>query len=121
MRVFRNLLLTVILCVCAQSALAKTITVDEKTSIPIALNGNASTIIIGDTTIADVSAPSERLVLLSGVATGATNLLVYNADQKILLDAQIIVQPTRVNMLNVYRGSDGIVEYRCNPTCRTLS
>lgn len=117
MRNLRSIILLSLSGVVACLANADTMNITTKKTYPIQLNGDAVTVIIGDTDVADVVAPTERLIMLSGIGPGSTNLLILDKDNKEILKTQIVVGLNNDDVLNIRRGADASTRYICTDQC----
>jgi Flp pilus assembly secretin CpaC len=107
-----------------QSALAESsalvdVTIDEARLIR--LNADAAQIIVGNPIIADVTAQSARLLVVTGKSYGATNLIVLDAKGQEILNVRLGVRENAMRVVTVYKGTMR-QSLRCAPDCqRTLS
>ena len=80
------------------------------------LPAGASTLIVGNPSIADVTMLKGGLAMVvTGKGYGATNLIALDAQGNIIDEKMIDVEPTR-SVLVVQQGSER-VSYWCNPLC----
>ena len=87
----------------------------------IRLEQNAAQIIIGNPAIADVSAQSARLLVITGKSYGTTNLIVLDGEGQELLSTQLAVRGGESRTVTLYNGTIR-QSYHCAPDCqRTLS
>ena len=102
----------------SQSALAASnvvrVLVDQATLIR--LDRQAADIVVGNPSIADVSVQSGKLLVITGKSFGETNLIVMDADGKVVADRQLIVQEPRIGFVTMYRGS-ARQTLHCAPYC----
>ena len=75
----------------------------------------ATTLVVGNPAIADVTMLKSGAIVLTGKGYGETNLIALDAQGNIIDEKQIDVEPTQ-SVLVVQRGNDR-VSYWCNPTC----
>jgi hypothetical protein len=78
----------------------------------------AAEIIVGNPSIADVSVQSGKVLVLTGKSYGQTNLMVMDADGRVMINRKLIVQDPRVGYVTLYRGSARIT-LDCAPHCTT--
>ena len=101
----------------APSAVASETVVLKKTHM-VRLPRPASTVIVGDPAIADVSVHSDNIIFLLGRGYGETDLLVLDAYGDIIMQSDISVvgasYRNRVNLINVGEGRES---YNCSPNC----
>jgi len=79
----------------------------------------ATSVIVGDPTVADVTLDDPTTVVVFGKAPGETNLIVLSASQEMLFDWPLVVSPSnarKVTVLNA-QGDPAPVEvlYSCGP------
>jgi len=89
----------------------------SKTEI-VRLPAAASAVIVGDTTIADVSIHSSNIIFVIGRSYGETNLIVLDEHGRTMMDADLQVTSTvsRSN-IRVHNIGEGRETYRCVPYC----
>jgi Flp pilus assembly secretin CpaC len=102
----------------SQSAMAANnvvqVVVDQATLVR--LDRPAAEIVVGNPSIADVSVQSGKLLVVTGKSFGETNLIVMDADGKIVANRQLIVQEPRTGFVTMYRGS-ARQTLHCAPYC----
>ena len=76
----------------------------------------ADTIVIGNPEIADAAVQDARTIVLTGRGFGVTNLVVFDAEGRPVVDEQIVVSRQATNSVRVYRRSD-IQTLSCTPYC----
>jgi len=80
------------------------------------LPAGASTIIIGNPMIADVTVlKTGAAMVVTGKGYGQTNLIALDADGAVLLEEQVRVLPARTVV--VLQNGTSHVSYSCNPDC----
>jgi hypothetical protein len=84
----------------------------------VKLDRPAAEIVVGNPSIADVSVQSGKLLVVTGKSYGETNLIVMDADGKVVANRKLIVQDPRVGAVTVYRGSARYT-LNCAPHCTT--
>ena len=75
-----------------------------------------ATIYVGNPSIADVSVQSGKVLIVTGKSFGETNLMVIDADGKMIINRRLIVQEPRAGFVTVYRGS-ARQTLHCAPYC----
>lgn len=75
--------------------------VDQATLVQ--LDRPADEIVVGNPSIADVSVQSSKLLVITGKSFGETNLIVMDADGKVVATRQLIVQEPRTGFVTIYR------------------
>ena len=88
--------------------------VDQATLVR--LDRPAAEIVVGNPSIADVSVQSSKLLVVTGKSFGETNLIVMDADGKVVANRQLIVQEPRTGFVTVYRGG-ARQTLHCAPHC----
>ena len=88
--------------------------VDQATLVR--LDRPAAEIVVGNPSIADVSVQSSKLLVVTGKSFGETNLIVMDADGKVVANRQLIVQEPRTGFVTMYRGG-ARQTLHCAPYC----
>jgi Pilus formation protein N terminal region len=83
------------------------------------LDKPASQIIIGNPSIADVSLQNNTTLAITGKTFGMTNMIVLDADQKIILNQRVIVKSDAQRVVSLNRGGD-FQTYSCTPKCEPV-
>lgn len=76
----------------------------------------ASTIIVGNPTIADVNVQGGKLLVITGKNYGTTNLIALDAEGKQIGAYKINVKTNGVYKLTLYKGASRF-SYTCAPRC----
>lgn len=76
----------------------------------------ASTVIVGNPFIADVSMQDRFTVVVTGKSFGTTNLVILDADSAPIIDEVIIVKSSEENIVSITRNS-ARQTYSCAPVC----
>lgn len=82
------------------------------------LERSAAEIVVGNPSIADVAVQSSKVLVLTGKSFGETNLIVLDAQGKIIINRRVVVQEPREGYVTVYQGSSRQTLY-CSPNCET--
>jgi Flp pilus assembly secretin CpaC len=102
----------------SQSAMAASnvvqVLVDQATLVR--LDRPAAEIVVGNPSIADVSVQSGKVLVVTGKSFGETNLIVMDADGKVVANRQLLVQEPRTGFVTMYRGS-ARQTLHCAPYC----
>jgi hypothetical protein len=77
----------------ADTAMADGLNVDWRQAKVIRLAKPATSVIIGDPTVADVTLSDPKTVIIFGKAPGETNMVVLSASQELLFDWPVVVNP----------------------------
>ncbi len=90
----------------------------------VQLGRSASSVIVGDPTVADVSVEGINRLAVFGKAPGGTSLTVLGADGKVLVSTEVVVHPATPSGVTVtYAGGKGVapgghtVVYACGTAC----
>lgn len=84
---------------------------------PISLEVPAGSIIVGDSSVADIIVQNRRLLLLTGRSFGTTQVSVLDREGNVLFANEVIVQDNSANRLVITRAGTP-EEYTCAPNCR---
>ena len=90
--------------------------VDQATMLR--LERAAAEIVVGNPSIADVAVQSGKVLVLTGKSFGETNLIVLDAQGKVIINRRVVVQEPRGGYVTVYRGSQRETLH-CAPACET--
>jgi hypothetical protein len=83
----------------------------------VKLPSQASTIVIGNPMIADVTLQAGGILIVTGKGYGATNIIAMDGGGKILSDRVVQVTGPTDKVVTVYRGVDR-ESYSCTPVCQ---
>jgi len=86
-------------------------------AVAVRLNGPAAGIAIGNPSIAGVSLQNDRLLFVTGRSYGSTNLVVVDADGRMIYSGRVIVAADETNVVMVTRGVE-TQRLNCAPLCR---
>lgn len=70
----------------------------------IRISQSADVMVVGDPEIADATLVSDTTLLLTPKSVGSTNVFVLNADEKIILEAMVVVKEDGVKRIKVRKG-----------------
>ena len=70
----------------------------------VRLDRPAAEIVVGNPSIADVSVQSGKVLVVTGKSFGETNLIVMDADGKVVVNRRLIVQEPRTGFVTMYQG-----------------
>jgi Pilus formation protein N terminal region len=82
------------------------------------LERSAAEIVVGNPSIADVAVQSGKVLVVTGKSFGETNLIVLDADGKVIVNRRLVVAEPRTGYVTLYRGS-ARQTLHCAPTCET--
>jgi hypothetical protein len=100
----------------AQNAAANDVVVLIDQASLVRLERPAAEIVVGNPSIADVSVQSGKVLVVTGKSFGETNLIVIDADGKVIVNRRLIVQEPRTGFVTVYRGP-ARQTLHCAPYC----
>lgn len=66
----------------------------------------AAEIVVGNPSIADVSVQNGKAIVLTGKSFGQTNLIVIDAQGKVIINRRVVVQEPAGGYVTVYRGKN---------------
>ncbi len=107
---------TVVSPVTAQNSAGNDVSVLIDQASLVRLERPAAEIVVGNPSIADVSVQSGKVLIITGKSFGETNLIVIDADGKMITNRRLIVQEPRTGFVSVYRGS-ARQTLHCAPYC----
>lgn len=100
----------------ATAAGAETINVVMNQAKIVKLPKPADTIVIGNSDIADATVQDSQTLVLTGRGFGTTNMVVFDTNGAVVLDAQLAVSRQTDNSVRVYRPGQ-IQTLSCSPYC----
>lgn len=74
-----------------------------------------SEVIVGNSSIADVSIQGANVLVITGKTFGITNIIALDADRNVIQDQRVMVERDSA-LVNLYRGT-GRQTYSCTPYC----
>lgn len=83
------------------------------------LDEPAANIIIGNPSIADVTLQNSKMLVITGKTFGITNLIVLNADEKVILNERIMVRTDDRKVVSLMRAGQTST-YNCAPKCEPV-
>lgn len=83
----------------------------------IRLPAPADAVVVGNTDIASVSVQNDRMIFVAGHSYGATNLMVFDINGRVLYSGRVIVTPEENETVMVTRGLT-TSRMDCTPLCR---
>lgn len=113
----RLFVLVPMLVLASAAAMADGLNLNWREARVVKLAKPATSVVVGDPTVADVTLDTPTTVIIFGKTPGETNLLVLSGDQDLLLDWPIVVSPVNerhVTVMNAQGGEAPIeVLYAC--------
>ncbi|MGZ8370658.1 MAG: pilus assembly protein N-terminal domain-containing protein, partial [Caulobacteraceae bacterium] len=88
--------------------------IDEAT--PVTLGGPVNNVVVGNPAVADVSVLDGRHLTVLGKGYGVTNVMAFDQGGRAVYNARVIVGPTDVGRVSVYRGREPY-NYTCTGRC----
>jgi Flp pilus assembly secretin CpaC len=113
----RLFVLVPMLVLASAAAMADGLNINWREARVVKLAKPATSVVVGDPTVADVALETPQTVVVFGKTPGETNILVLSADQELLLDWPVIVSPVNdrhVTVMNAAAvGAPAEVLYAC--------
>ncbi len=88
--------------------------IDEATAVT--LSGSASSVIVGNPSIADVSIVDRRRIAVLGRTYGTTNVMVFDAAGRMIYNGLVTVTSPSAGHVSLFRGA-AVHNYTCGPRC----
>ena len=104
------------LVVLAPSGRANDLVVTYDQSQLLRLPRAVSSIIIGNSSIADVTVQDGNLLVITGKTFGVTNIIALDAEKNVIQDQRVVVKRDDVRTVNLSKGSVR-QSYSCTPNC----
>jgi Pilus formation protein N terminal region len=98
----------------AAAAAPLTVAIDHSTRLNIA--GAASSVVVGNPAVADVTVVDSHTVFISGRGYGETDLVVLDPVGRTLYSGEVLVGGVNDGRVSVYRGADR-TDLACAPGC----
>jgi Flp pilus assembly secretin CpaC len=105
----------------AQPVLAETAPVSVKVNMAriLRISAPASTVIIGNPGIADVTIQDPQTLVLTGKSYGQTNLIVLDGQGSPIADTMVEVVQDQAGLVTVYMGGSR-TSLSCEPVCQPI-
>ncbi|MEQ9437068.1 pilus assembly protein N-terminal domain-containing protein [Hyphomonas sp.] len=103
----------------AATAAAGQLSVEANKTIPVRINGEAASIVLGNRNVADVAVHNENLIFITGKTFGTTNLMVFNKAGDQIYSTDVVVTVNSSNLVTVNRSGQNFT-YDCAPECRPV-
>jgi Flp pilus assembly secretin CpaC len=110
------LVLVPMLVLASAAAMADGLNINWREARVIKLAKPATSVVIGDPTVADVTLETPTTVVVFGKTPGETNIIVLSSEQELLADWPVIVSPVSERHVTVLTSTDGApveVLYAC--------
>jgi Flp pilus assembly secretin CpaC len=101
------------------SLAADPVTVKVNMARILRISAPASTVIIGNPGVADVTIQDPQTLVLTGKSYGQTNLIVLDAEGNPVADTLVEVVQEQANLVTVYMGSKR-TSVACAPVCQPV-
>jgi Flp pilus assembly secretin CpaC len=88
------------------AAMADGLNINWREARVVRLAKPATSIIIGDPTVADVTLDTPTTIVVFGKTPGETNILVLSGDQELLLDWPVVVSPVTARHVSVLNAAN---------------
>lgn len=82
------------------------------------LANDASTVVVGNSSIVDAAVQDSRTIVLTGKGFGATNVVILDASGSPILDEPIVVKRSDLTTMRIYR-RDSVSTLSCTPYCES--
>jgi hypothetical protein len=126
-RLIRGLLAIVLLAAAAPAPAGNRISIGLNQTLRIPLTGTASSVVVANASIADITMVDAHSAVVIGKAFGTAQVMVLDAGGRTLLDSLVTVsaQPdTRIGsevQITLFRGGQPPVHYNCGGRCEADS
>jgi Flp pilus assembly secretin CpaC len=103
----------------SSAASAGQLFVEASKTVPVQLDGAASSIVIGNKNVADVAVHNESLIFVTGKSYGTTNLLIFDKFGRQIYSSDVMVTTNSTNLVTINRAGQSFT-YDCSPNCRAV-
>jgi Flp pilus assembly secretin CpaC len=103
----------------ASAVSAEALYVETGKAMPVRINGSASSIVVGNNNVADVTAHNDQLLFVTGKSYGTTNLLVFDKAGRQIYSAEVMVTTSSTNLVTINRAGQSYT-YDCSPNCKAV-
>lgn len=97
----RLFVLLPMLVLASTAAMADGLNLNWREARVVKLAKPATSVVVGDPTVADVTLETPQTVVVFGKTPGETNILVLSGDQELLLDWPVVVSPVSARHVSV--------------------
>ena len=80
-----------------------------------------SVVQVGNPEIADVNVASDKSILVLGISTGETSLLLLDSADNVIKDINVVVIPRDDRRVTIHHGTTGTKSLDCGPKCVEVS
>jgi len=118
MRAIASIALSALLAVAAgvTPALAQNLNVPLDHTVRLSVMGEASSVVVGNAKVADVTVVDTHTLFVLGKSSGATDVVVLDRAGRTIYANNILVSAPDAGHVSVYRGA-GRTELFCAPNC----
>ncbi|MEZ5776262.1 MAG: pilus assembly protein N-terminal domain-containing protein [Hyphomicrobiaceae bacterium] len=103
----------------ADRASAEDLVVEYDQAKLVRLAEPADSVIIGNPSVADVTLKSTTLMVITGKTFGITNLIVLNAEDRIILNERLMVRADEQRVVSLNRGG-AVQSFNCIGKCEPI-
>jgi Flp pilus assembly secretin CpaC len=100
-------LVSMLVAMTSAAAMADGLNLNWREARVVKLAKPATSIVVGDPTVADVTLDTPDTMIIFGKTPGSTNLLVLSGTQELLLDWPIVVSPVSARHVSVLNATAG--------------
>ena len=101
----------------AAPASAASLSVPLDRSVKLSVPGAAASVVVGNPSVADVTVVDTHTLFVSGRGFGATDIVVLDANGRVLISTDVSVSPPNAGHVAVYRGA-ARTDLACSPGCQ---
>jgi len=101
----------------AAPASAASLSVPLDRSVKLSVPGAAASVVVGNPSVADVTVVDTHTLFVSGRGFGATDIVVLDANGRVLISTDVSVSPPNAGHVSVYRGA-ARTDLACSPGCQ---
>ncbi len=102
-----------------QAQTAETMLIQVDQAQILRLDEPASSIIIGNPMIADVTIHDDKMLVITGISYGSTNLIILDGEGREIVSKQLEVRLSGISQMTVQRAGSRY-SYACAPKCEPV-
>src|SRR3954469_25527290 len=102
----RLLVLLPMLVLAGTAAMADGLTLNWREARVVKLAKPATSVVVGDPTVADVTLDTPDTLIIFGKTPGETNMVVLSGSQELLLDWPVVVSPVTARHISVVNATN---------------
>lgn len=102
-----------------QAQAAETMLIQVDQAQVLRLDEPASSIIIGNPMIADVTIHDDKMLVITGISYGSTNLIILDGEGREIVSRQLEVRLSGISQMTVQRAGNRY-SYACAPKCEPV-